>query len=83
LRRHRRLRYCVIECKSDGFETQCSTDQGGSDWLPKVEVCNGLDDDCNNLATTDSSDKDATCTMSALRATESENAETAYTNAQS
>gem|GEM_PF-1730366 len=40
----------IIVCTSDGYETQCSTDPGGPDYNPKTELCNGLDDDCNNVA---------------------------------
>jgi hypothetical protein len=36
----------VIECAGP-MRTRCSTDPGGSAYVPMPEVCNGVDDDCD------------------------------------
>jgi hypothetical protein len=37
-----------LEC-DDAGGVRCSTDPGGSDSVPRAEVCNGRDDDCNGM----------------------------------
>ena len=37
----------VVECADDGLGVRCSSDPGGSAFVAGVEICNGLDDDCD------------------------------------
>jgi len=37
----------LVECAPDGKSALCSTNPGGSQYEPKAETCNGVDDDCD------------------------------------